>query len=160
MAKKLPENLSSMFSDSPLRSTTEKERPVALVEAPKPLPPPAEPEVSPVELVDEVEVVALEPVAEVVPSQPAVAAPTLVSTSEEAREDSQRTSKRGKPVVSAAPKKKAVSTGGIKRTFYIAKAHEEAIEAEVYRRRMAGERVGGSDVMHEILDGWLAGKRR
>jgi hypothetical protein len=42
----------------------------------------------------------------------------------------------------------------IKMTVYLSKEQVDAIEEEVFRRRRAGERIGNTDLMREIVDAW------
>jgi len=47
----------------------------------------------------------------------------------------------------------------IKLTVYLPKSHVDALEEEVYLRRRAGDRIGNTDLMREVVDEWLTRRR-
>jgi hypothetical protein len=48
------------------------------------------------------------------------------------------------------------SPAQIKLTIYLSKEQVDALEETVFRRRRAGERIGNTDVMREIVDAWMS----
>src|SRR5262249_21352173 len=50
------------------------------------------------------------------------------------------------------------AANNVKMTVYLSKAQVDALEEAVFRRRRAGERIGNTDLMREIVDDWLRRK--
>jgi hypothetical protein len=161
MAKKLPLDISQMFNDSPIRSTEKVVAVMGMVAPPRAIElahdPEVESEIEP-ELESELRSEFDEPPARL------EVAPPLPELDEE-RDDAAIDEGQGRGVTlveKKAPRalKKVAPAGWVKRTFYISKAQEDAIEAEVYHRRRRGSRIQGSDVVREILDSWVAARRK
>jgi len=60
------------------------------------------------------------------------------------------------PVKESSKRKKLEEQ--IKITAYFSKSQVDDLEAEVYRRRRAGDRIGATDLMREIFEFWRANR--
>jgi hypothetical protein len=125
--KKLPDDLESRagFADSPLRPTTTSGAEDAPPAAPSPPPPPPGTPWRPHS--------ATRPEAPAPPSSGALRGPERAPRAE---------------TTQPAPEQ-------IKSTIYLSREQDDAVETEVYQRRLAGERgFGRTDFFRELVDAW------